>query len=209
MARHTSAPSAVWSSCATVRNSIPVVAAPRSLSREPNGRQDAPFARVAPIEDVNLFPRFLVVGLSLVGRRAATTGLRNDSDALSTKPELRSVSKRVADTERSAAGHTRRTAATASARQANESTSRSACRVAAPGISGSIGCGKLVIGPAVKAAPRVFLPHAAPLLEEEWHARLPALVAQATDPLRSHRPRTWPTLSAHDRPIDLIQIDLP
>src|SRR5262249_27767485 len=48
----------------------------------------------------------------------------------------------------------------------------------------------------------------APLLEEEGHLLLGALVADAAHPAGIDRPGTWPALAADDDPADPAQVDL-
>ena len=61
---------------------------------------------------------------------------------------------------------------------------------------------KLVPGRSVKLPPSRLRRPAAPLLEEERHAGLPALVPQRARPRRSHRAGPDPALATHDHPVE-------
>src|SRR5262245_7069568 len=64
-----------------------------------------------------------------------------------------------------------------------------------------------VVGPAVECPAGQVLSCPAPLLEEECDTRRQALVADAADPLRAHRPGAGAALPADDHPGDPGQID--
>src|SRR3989337_426216 len=59
---------------------------------------------------------------------------------------------------------------------------------------------ELAVRPAVEAPPGLTLSDAAPLLEEERHTGRLAPVADASYPIRRHRPGTRPALAAYDDP---------
>lgn len=68
--------------------------------------------------------------------------------------------------------------------------------------------GHFIPGSVVEGASVLRLPHAAPLLEEEWYACAPALVANAADPLGVHRTRPVAALAAYDDPMNPVEVKL-
>ena len=68
--------------------------------------------------------------------------------------------------------------------------------------------GILIIGSTIQQSPILGFSHAAPLLEEERHALLAALIADGDDPLPLHRTRAGAALAADDDPTDSGKINL-
>lgn len=65
----------------------------------------------------------------------------------------------------------------------------------------------VVVRAAIEFAARLALAHTAPLLEEEPHLGAPALIADRSDPLPSHRSRAGTALAADNDPVDVAQVD--
>ena len=67
-------------------------------------------------------------------------------------------------------------------------------------------CGRHSHGVLIPHAAGLLLVHAAPLLEEERHGLLLALVADRERPLGLHRPRAGSGLAPDDGPVDVRQV---
>jgi hypothetical protein len=46
------------------------------------------------------------------------------------------------------------------------------------------------------------------LLQEEWDAKRPALLAQGSSPIQLHWPRAWATLTASYHPMNTIEVEV-